>query len=80
MMDEPVHQCRRQSAIHKYSVPLTEFQIGSDNQALLLIPLGNELEQKFRPLFSERQVAHFIEYDHIHFFKPFSEGGEFVLV
>src|SRR5699024_12704724 len=66
-------------SLHDALPILTEFQVGRDDQAFLLIPLGNELEKQFRSFFSEREVTHFIQYNQIHFLKSFSECSQFIL-
>ena len=47
MMHQPIDQRRRKAVVTKHCVPSGKLQIGSDDEVLSLVALGDYLEHQF---------------------------------
>ena len=84
MMGEPVQQRRGHLRVAEHTGPLREAQIGRNDDAGALRELAEQVEQQRSADLAERQVAQFIEYNHIDMDKtmghlPWFAGGFLVL-
>lgn len=63
MVNQPVHQRRRQSVIAKDGVPLAEFEVGGDDEAFLLVAVGDDLKQQLGGILVQRNEPNLVDHN-----------------
>ena len=66
LVRQPVKRGRRHLRVAEHTRPLGEVQIGRDQHAGVLVQPGEQVKQQSPAGLAERQVAEFIEDDHVH--------------
>ena len=61
MMDKPVHDGEEEPFVAEDTVPLGHGQIGSDDDAALLVRIGNELKKKACAVDIGGKIAPFVD-------------------